>query len=49
MPGRFTTSDDAPWTLMMASALIYSLPPFALHYPVRLFTVAGLTAASVKS
>jgi multiple sugar transport system permease protein len=49
MLGHFTTSDDAPWTLMMASAVIYSLPPIALYYSVRRFMVTGLTAGSVKS
>jgi multiple sugar transport system permease protein len=47
--GHFTTSDDAPWTLMMASAVIYALPPIALYYSVRRFMVTGLTAGSVKS
>jgi multiple sugar transport system permease protein len=49
MLGHFTTSDDAPWTLMMASAVIYSLPPIALYYSVRRFMVTGLTAGSVKA
>jgi multiple sugar transport system permease protein len=49
MLGHFTTSDDAPWTLMMATAVIYSLPPIALYYSVRRFMVTGLTAGSVKS
>ncbi len=47
--GHFTTSDDAPWTLMMASAVIYAMPPIALYYSVRRFMVTGLTAGSVKS
>jgi multiple sugar transport system permease protein len=49
MLGHFTTSDDAPWTLMMATAVIYALPPIALYYSVRRFMVTGLTAGSVKS
>jgi multiple sugar transport system permease protein len=49
MLGHFTTSDDAPWTLMMASAVIYAMPPIALYYSVRRFMVTGLTAGSVKS
>jgi multiple sugar transport system permease protein len=48
MLGHFTTSDDAPWTLMMATAVIYALPPIALYYSVRRFMVTGLTAGSVK-
>ena len=49
MLGHFTTSDDAPWSLMMATAVIYSLPPIALYYSVRRFMVTGLTAGSVKA
>jgi len=49
MLGHFTTSDDAPWTLMMATAVIYSLPPIALYYSVRRFMVTGLTAGAVKA
>jgi len=49
MLGHFTTSDDAPWTLMMATAVIYALPPIAIYYSVRRFMVSGLTAGSVKS
>lgn len=49
MLGHFTTSDDAPWTLMMATAVIYSLPPIALYYSVRRFMVTGLTAGAIKS
>jgi len=37
MLGHFTPPDDAPWTLMMASAVIYAMPPIALYYSVRRF------------
>lgn len=49
MLGHFMTSDDAPWSLLMATAVIYSLPPIGLYYSVRRFMVTGLTAGSVKS
>jgi multiple sugar transport system permease protein len=47
--GFFLTTDDAPWSLLMATAIIYSLPPCALYYSVRRYMVSGLTAGSVKS
>ncbi len=47
--GHFTTSDDAPWTLMMAPTRIYSMPPITLYYSGRRFMATGLTAGSVKS
>lgn len=33
---------DAPWNAMMAAAIIYALPPFALFLAVRRYLVAGL-------
>jgi multiple sugar transport system permease protein len=47
--GYFLVTDDAPWTLLMATAIIYSLPPAALYYAVRKYMVSGLTAGSTKA
>lgn len=47
--GIFTTVDDAPWNLLMATGIIYSLPPAAIYYTFRRYMVSGLTAGSVKS
>jgi multiple sugar transport system permease protein len=47
--GYFLVTDDAPWSLLMATAVIYALPPAALYYAVRRYMVTGLTAGGVKS
>ncbi len=47
--GFFLNTDDAPWSLLMATAIIYSLPPAALYYAVRRYMVTGLTAGATKS
>lgn len=47
--GFFLNTDDAPWSLLMATAIIYSLPPAALYYAVRRYMVTGLTAGATKN
>ncbi len=47
--GLFLNNDDAPWQLLMAVGVIYSLPPATLYYAVRKYMVTGLTAGGVKS
>src|ERR671935_273325 len=47
--GHFLASDDSPWELLMATALIYGLPPAAIYYAFRRYMVGGLTAGAVKS
>jgi multiple sugar transport system permease protein len=47
--GYFLVTDDSPWSLLMATAIIYSLPPIALYYAVRKYMVSGLTAGATKS
>ena len=47
--GYFLLSDDAPWALLMATSMIYALPPAALYYSVRRYMVSGLTTGAVKS
>jgi multiple sugar transport system permease protein len=47
--GFFLNTDDAPWSLLMATAIIYSLPPAALYYSVRRYMVSGLTAGATKA
>lgn len=46
--GFFLGQDDAPWSLLMATSVIYSLPPVALYYTFRRYMVGGLTAGGVK-
>jgi multiple sugar transport system permease protein len=45
---RFLNSDVAPWNYMMATAIIYALPPVALYYAFRGRMRAGLTMGGVK-
>jgi len=47
--GYFLVTDDSPWPLLMATAIIYVLPPAALYYAVRKYMVTGLTAGATKS
>jgi multiple sugar transport system permease protein len=47
--GAFLSSDDSPWELLMATGLIYALPPAAIYYAFRRYMVGGLTAGAVKS
>ena len=40
---QFFNSDEAPWNYMMATALIYSVPPIVIFYALRCYLAAGLT------
>jgi len=46
---QFFDDDDAPWNMMMAIAIVYSLPPIAIFYALRRYMSRGLTAGGVKS
>lgn len=46
--GQFLNSDEAPWNLMMATAVIYALPPVVIYYIFRNNMSAGLTMGGVK-
>ena len=46
---NFFAFDDAPWPLLMATGVLYSLPPTIVYYVFRRYMVAGLTAGAVKS
>jgi multiple sugar transport system permease protein len=45
---QFINSDESPWNLMMATAVIYALPPLATYYMFRRKMTAGLTMGGVK-
>lgn len=45
---QFLNSDEAPWNYMMATAIIYALPPIAIYYASRRYMAAGLTMGGVK-
>lgn len=46
--GEFLNSDEAPWNLMMATAIIYAIPPIVVYYAFRRFMTTGLTMGGVK-
>ena len=45
---QFFNSDEAPWNYMMATAIIYSVPPIVLFYALRRYMAAGLTRGALK-
>jgi len=47
--GNFLSADDSPWELLMATGLVYALPPAAIYYVFKRYMVSGLTAGAVKS
>jgi multiple sugar transport system permease protein len=45
---QFLNSDEAPWNYMMATAIVYSLPPVLFYYLFRNRMASGLTLGGVK-
>jgi multiple sugar transport system permease protein len=45
---QFFNSDEAPWNYMMATAIMYSLPPIVIFYALRRYMAAGLTMGGVR-
>jgi multiple sugar transport system permease protein len=45
---QFFNSDEAPWNYMMATAIVYAIPPVAIYYVFRRHMSAGLTMGGVK-
>jgi multiple sugar transport system permease protein len=45
---QFLNSDEAPWNYMMATAIVYALPPVAIYYAFRGRMTAGLVMGGVK-
>ena len=45
---QFLNSDEAPWNYMMATAIVYAVPPIAMYYAFRRYMAAGLTMGGVK-
>ena len=45
---QFFNSDEAPLNYMMATAIVYSIPPVAIYYAFRRRMSAGLTMGGVK-
>jgi multiple sugar transport system permease protein len=47
--GHFLSADDSPWELLMATGLIYAVPPAVIYYVFKRYMVSGLTSGAVKS
>jgi multiple sugar transport system permease protein len=45
---QFFNSDEAPWNYMMATAIIYALPPIVIFYALSRYMAAGLTRGAGK-
>ncbi len=45
---QFLSSDQSPWNYMMATAIVYAVPPVAIYYAFRRRMTAGLTMGGVK-
>jgi multiple sugar transport system permease protein len=45
---QFLNSDESPWNFMMATAIVYALPPIVMYYAFRRYMAAGLTMGGVK-
>lgn len=45
---QFINSDIAPWNYMMATAIIYAIPPICIYYAFRRRMSSGLTIGGVK-
>ena len=45
---QFLNSDKSPWNYMMATAIIYAIPPIVMYYGFRRYMAAGLTMGGVK-
>ena len=45
---QFLSSDQSPWNYMMATAIVYAIPPVVIYYVFRRRMAAGLTMGGVK-
>jgi multiple sugar transport system permease protein len=45
---QFLNSDESPWNYMMATAIVYAVPPVVIYYAFRRYMAAGLTMGGVK-
>ncbi len=45
---QFLNSDQSPWNYMMATAIVYAIPPVTVYYAFRRRMTAGLTMGWVK-
>jgi len=46
---QFFDADEAPWNYMMATAIVYALPPIAIFFALRRWTAAGAALGGVRA
>src|SRR5437868_2048961 len=46
---QFFDADEAPWNYMMATAILYALPPVAIFFALRRWVMAGMALGGVKA
>ncbi len=46
---QFFDADEAPWNYMMATAIVYALPPVVIFFALRRYMMAGLMMGGVKA
>jgi multiple sugar transport system permease protein len=46
--GRFLSTDDAPWNLLMAMSVLYAIPPVIFYYVFRRYLTHGLVSGAVQ-
>jgi multiple sugar transport system permease protein len=44
---QFFDADEAPWNYMMATAIVYALPPVVVFFVLHRWVIAGMTPVSV--
>ncbi|GAA5113206.1 carbohydrate ABC transporter permease [Pseudonocardia adelaidensis] len=47
--GSFLNTDQVPWNLLMATSLLYAIPPVIIYYVFRRNVASGMTAGGVKT
>jgi len=45
---QFFDADEAPWNYMMATAIVYALPPVAIFFALRRWVMAGMALGGAK-
>jgi len=46
--GRFLSTDDAPWNLLMAMSVLDAIPPVIFYYVFRRYLTHGLVSGAVQ-
>ena len=44
----FFDADEAPWNYMMATAIVYALPPVVIFFALRRWLIAAMAPVGVR-